>query len=312
MNDPISDEGALLRAQLTERLRAAGHARTSGVAESFREEPRHLYVPRFIRQHRTDDGGWQTEEVSEGHPHWLSEVYADQVLLTSTWPNMSSSTVPSLMADMLDALDVRPGMKVTEIGAGTGYNAGILGRLAGDENVLSVDVAPELVAAARASLASAGHGKVSVICADGGSAEPLRADSADRLIATCGVDDIPVGWLRAVRPGGRIVAPVGAGVAVLDVDEQHGAHGRFLATAAYFMGLRPADGSPLMVRPDAPDGPAKPCGMPLAAWEETRFTFLVSFALPSADVLTDTPADGGLVIWHRDGSIAHITGDGTA
>jgi hypothetical protein len=168
-----------------------------------------------------------------------------------------------------------------------------------------------LTAAARVALDAAGHGKVTVVCGDGGSADVVRADSADRLIATCGVSVLPAAWRRAVRPGGVIVVPLGAGVAVLDVDERQGAQGRFLSTGAYFMGLRPADGAPLMPRPDDPDGPAEPCAMPITAWDDSEFTFLVSFWLRLEDVLTDS-TPGVLTIWHRDGSIATVTAEGTA
>ncbi|WP_406286762.1 methyltransferase domain-containing protein [Embleya sp. NBC_00896] len=307
----LDDEAVSRRAAMVDALTASGHALRPGVAAAFREEPRHTYVPRFTRSHQIADGTWVSEEVNHTHPDWLNWVYLDQVLLTSTWPSMSSSTVPSLMADMLDALDVRHGVTVTEIGTGSGYNAGILGRLAGDENVLSIDVAPELVSAARAALDAAGHGEITVVCGDGGSDGVVRPDSTDRLIATCGVSSLPAAWRRAVHPGGVVVVPLGAGIAVLDIDEQHGAQGRFLPTGAYFMSLRPADGAPLMPRPDNPEGPAEPCTMPVTAWNDSEFTFLVSFWLRLEDVLTDSASDA-LTVWHRDGSIATITTNGIA
>ncbi|MGC0423221.1 methyltransferase domain-containing protein [Embleya sp. AB8] len=306
----LDEEATARREAMVDELIAGGHALRSDVAAAFRAEPRHVYVSRFTRSHQVD-GEWESEEVNDAHPEWLAEVYRDQVLLTSTWPAMSSSTVPSIMADMLDALDTRAGMAVTEIGAGTGYNAGLLGRLVGDENVLSVDVAPELVSAAQAALQAAGHGRITVVCGDGASAGVVRPDSTDRLIATCGVSSLPNAWRNAVRPGGVIVAPFGAGVAVLDVDEQHGAQGRFLPIGAWFMQLRPVDGAPLMPRPDDPEGPKEPCAMPVSAWNDDEFTFLVSFRLSLADILTDASPDA-LTVWHRDGSIATITADGLA
>jgi protein-L-isoaspartate O-methyltransferase len=307
----LEEEAGTRRAAMVDGLVAAGHARGPGVADAFRKEPRHGYVPRFTRSRQVEDGTWVSEEVNRAHPEWLAEVYTDQVLLTSTWPDMSSSTVPSLMADMLDALDAHHGVTVTEIGTGTGYNAGLLGQLVGDENVVSIDVASELVSAAHAALQAAGHDGITVVRGDGGGDDVVKPDSTDRLIATCGVSLLPDAWRRAVHPGGVVVAPLGAGIAVLDIDEQHGAQGRFLPTGAYFMSLRPADGAPLMPRPDDPKGPAEPCAMPPAAWDDSEFTFVVSFALRLEDVLTDA-SPGVLTIWHRDGSIATITADGTA
>ncbi|MEU0931807.1 methyltransferase domain-containing protein [Embleya sp. NPDC005971] len=307
----LDDEATARRTAMVNELTAGGHAIRPDVADAFRNEPRHAYVRRFTRSHHID-GAWVSEEVNDAHPDWLAEVYRDQVLLTSTWPAMSSSTVPSLMADMLDALDVHPGATVTEIGTGTGYNAGLLGRLVGDENVLSVDVAPELVSAARAALEATGHDKITVVCGDGSSPEVVKPNSTDRLIATCGVNRLPTAWRRAVHPGGLIVVPLGAGIAVLDVNKEHGVQGRFLSTGAYFMSLRPANGAPLMPRPDNPEGPTEPCTMPVAAWSDSEFTFLVSFSLGLDDVLTDTSSSGALTLWHRDGSIATVAADGTA
>ncbi|UGQ09515.1 methyltransferase domain-containing protein [Yinghuangia sp. ASG 101] len=313
MTDSIEVEAATLRALLVERMQTAGHAQQPDVAEAFRQEPRHVYAPRFTRSRQNQDGAWTSDEVTRDDPNWLTEVYTDQVLLTSAWPNpLSSSTVPSLMADMHEALDVSAGTTVIEIGTGTGYNAALLGRLVGDENVVTVDVASELVDAARGALDAAGHAAVTVVLADGGSRDVLRHGSADRLIATCAVDRIPDSWRLAVCPGGRIVAPLGAGVAVLDIAEDRSAEGRFLPTGAYFMQLRAPGGDVMPTRPTNPDGPAEPCGMPPSAWDDTGFSFLVSLSLSSDDVLTDTPEVGELVIWHRDGSIAHIFANGTA
>ncbi|WP_331769258.1 methyltransferase domain-containing protein (plasmid) [Embleya sp. NBC_00888] len=157
-------------------------------------------------------------------------------------PPLSSSTVPSLMAAMLDALAVEPGMSVVEIGAGTGYNAGIPARLAGDDNVTTVDIEPDVATTARRALTAAGHPHVTVVHTDG-TQPPAAPRSLDRLIATCGVDRVPKTWLAAVRPGSRLVLPLGTGVVCLTVDEHGHAEGPFLATPAYFMGLRTTAGS---------------------------------------------------------------------
>jgi SAM-dependent methyltransferase len=69
----------------------------------------------------------------------------------------SSSTMPSLMARMLEALDVRDGHRVLEIGTGTGYNAALLCHRLGPRNVVSIDIDPTLVAAARSRLADLGY-----------------------------------------------------------------------------------------------------------------------------------------------------------
>ena len=65
--------------------------------------------------------------------------------------------MPSLMARMLEALDVRDGHRVLEIGTGTGYNAALLCHRLGACNVVSIDIDPTLIVATRKRLAGLGH-----------------------------------------------------------------------------------------------------------------------------------------------------------
>lgn len=286
-----------------------GHALSPTVAAAFRGEPRHVYVPEFRRGVEAD-GVWTSEVVDAQDPQWLGLVYTDTALLVSPWPVPSSSTAPSLMADMLEALDAQPGSITVEIGTGTGYNAGLLGRLVGDDNVVTVDVNGELIGRARKALDAAGHDMVIAVHGDGAGLEMLTPGSVDRLIATCGVSAVPEPWIRAVRPGGRLVVPVGAGVVALDVAADGGARGKFLGTPAYFMDLRPAGGAVPMLRPEAPGGPGEPCAMPFEGWWDNAFRFLVSLVLSPVDVMSDQSRDDELIVWHRDGSIMRLTRDG--
>lgn len=312
MTDSRTDEtAARLRGALLADMQRQGHALRPAVAAAFRDEPRHVYVPE-IRRSVQVDGAWTTEVVDAGEPRWLELVYSDAALLVSPWPLPSSSTAPSLMADMLEALDPRPGSITVEIGTGTGYNAGLLGRLVGDDNVVTVDVNGELIGRARKALDVAGHDMVIAVQGDGAGLEMVRPGSVDRLIATCGVSDIPEAWIRAVRPLGRLVVPVGAGVVALNVDADGGARGKFLGTPAYFMDLRSAGGVEPTLRPETPDGPGEPCAMPFEGWWDDAFRFLVSLVLPSADLMSDRPSEDELIVWHRDGSIMRLVRDGNA
>ncbi|MFI6986720.1 methyltransferase domain-containing protein [Embleya sp. NPDC050154] len=284
------------------------------IVEAFRAEPRHIYVPRFVRRVEATPGTWETRVHTPEHPDWAREVYTDQLLVTATMfgddgPPLSSSTVPSLMAAMLDALAVEPGMRVTEIGAGTGYNAGLLARLAGDDNVTTLDIEPDVTAAARHALSAAGHTHVTVVHTDG-SRPPGAPRSLDRLIATCGVDRVPAGWLAAVKPDGRLVLPLGTGIACLTVDEHGHAEGPFLATPAYFMGLRTTAGSNNIPYPGDPTGPLEPCAMPLDAWHDDDLRFPIGLTLPASD-LGQRDLPDALTLWTGDGSVTTIHADGT-
>ena len=121
---------------------------------------------------------------------------------------ISSSSQPAIMAIMLDQLNLLPGHRVLEIGAGTGYNAALMSHIVGAEGqVTSVDIDPELAGRAREQLGGAGFGAVTVVCADGVDGCPERAPY-DRVIATVGVADLAPAWLAQTACEARIVVPL--------------------------------------------------------------------------------------------------------
>ncbi|HUR02950.1 MAG TPA: methyltransferase, FxLD system [Nonomuraea sp.] len=171
-------------AQLLERGQVSGR-----VAEAFRLVPRHRFLPEFDPVAAYRDEPIVTKRDEEGRP-------------------ISSSSQPAIMAIMLDQLDVRPGERVLEIGAGTGYNAALLAHLVGPEGrVVSVDIDADVVAAARRHLDDAGYPEVVVECADGAAGFPAAAPY-ERVIATVGVWDLSPAWLAQLTPGGRLVVPL--------------------------------------------------------------------------------------------------------
>jgi len=114
------------------------------------------------------------------------------------------TTQPSLVAAMVEALQLAGDERVLEIGTGLGYQAAILGRLA--REVWSVERRPELAAAAAASLAA--EGNVHVVAGDG--SEGL-ADGApyDAIIVAAAHPDVPPPLTARLTEGGRLVQPIG-------------------------------------------------------------------------------------------------------
>jgi protein-L-isoaspartate(D-aspartate) O-methyltransferase len=193
------------------------------VVDAFRSVPRHLFVP--------------------GAP--FGQVYAyDAVIPThfdDTGMSISSSSAPNIMATMLEQLDVAPGMRVLEIGAGTGYNAGLLGHLAGPRGeVVSVDLDPSTVSEAQEHLRAANVGNVRVRAADGWLGAPGEG-AFDRIIATVGVWEVSPHWFDQLRPGGVLVLPLwlrpGVQISVAFVRDQGGMHSVSLCGCG-FMRLR--------------------------------------------------------------------------
>jgi protein-L-isoaspartate(D-aspartate) O-methyltransferase len=187
--DNAADSGTEPRHKLVETLREKRLIRSEPVAQAFLAVPRHLFLPESTIEDAYKDGAIVTKRREDGLP-------------------ISSSSQPSIMAVMLEQLDVRPGMRVLEVGAGTGYNAALLAHLAGPGgHAVTVDIDEDIVAGARAHLAAAGYGNVEVVCGDGGLGHPPGAPY-DRIILTVGADDITPAWWEQLAPDGRLVLPL--------------------------------------------------------------------------------------------------------
>ncbi|UQU67071.1 methyltransferase domain-containing protein [Couchioplanes caeruleus] len=180
-----------LRRRFVEQLRRDGAPLTPQLAAAFRTVPREAFVTDGFQRR---DGTWVTPDAAD----FLDIVYRDDVLVTKVdgATPVSSSSQPSLMAIMLVALDVRPGHRVLEIGAGTGYNAALLSALGAD--VTSIDVQPDVAGRARAALTRAGARSVRVHAGDGYAGAP--GDHFDRVVVTVGVAGVSPHWLRQIQP----------------------------------------------------------------------------------------------------------------
>jgi protein-L-isoaspartate(D-aspartate) O-methyltransferase len=175
--------------QLVATLVDTGILRDPRVISAFRQVFRHHFLP--------------------GSP--LDEVYEDTAITikrSETGVPVSSSSQPAMMAIMLQQLRPRPGERVLEVGAGTGYNAALLARIVGPKGgVVTVDLDADLAAAARAHLQAAGMQQVEVVCGDGAAGWPPGAPY-HRIIVTASVDDLAPAWLEQLTEGGRLVVPL--------------------------------------------------------------------------------------------------------
>jgi protein-L-isoaspartate(D-aspartate) O-methyltransferase len=112
-----------------------------------------------------------------------------------------------MVALMLTQLDLRPGHRVLEIGAGTGYNAALLAEMVGPTgHVTTIDLDPGVALHARNCLDQAGYPRVTVMERDGLMGAPEHGPN-DRIIATVGMWDLPRSWWSQLSPTGRIVMP---------------------------------------------------------------------------------------------------------
>ena len=191
-----------LRARFADHLRRDVTSLPAEIVAAFGAVPREMFVADGFQMRGGGGGGW----VRPGDPAFLATVYSDEVLVTKLDGGrpISSSSQPSLMALMLAALDVRPGMRVLEIGAGTGYNAALLSRLGAE--VTSVDVQHDVAERARAALDRARVTGVRVRHGDGYAGAP--GERFDRVIVTVGVAGLSPRWLAQLNQGGLAVVPV--------------------------------------------------------------------------------------------------------
>jgi protein-L-isoaspartate(D-aspartate) O-methyltransferase len=214
--------------------------------------PRHLFVPDTIWQVDDSLGGRLVPLRRDEFPdRWLRHVYGDEAVETQVddgrpaadgtgWEVTSSSSQPSVMVQMLRALDIEPGMRVLEIGTGTGWNAALLAQRVGASNVTTIEIDPGVAAHARAVLDRTGFGQVTSVVGDGTDGWAAGAPY-DRVIATAGASSVPWAWAAQTVRGGRLVVPVTntyqpLGIVAFDVDGQR-ATGR-IGRPADFMGLR--------------------------------------------------------------------------
>ncbi|MFI1013015.1 methyltransferase domain-containing protein [Streptomyces sp. NPDC020965] len=284
----FAEPAAEARQALVRMIVADGGLTDPAWCRAFEEVPRHLFVPYYF-VHRP--GGYERLWCEDLDPvrreRWLRGAYYDGPLATRVRDGelISSSSQPSLMARMLQALDVRDGDAVLEIGAGTGYNAALLCHRLGDGRVTTIDVDTEITESARAHLTDAGY-RPRVVTGDGARGCPERAPF-DRIIATCTLPSVPRAWLPQCRPGARILAPLSTGLIALRVrDDDRGrvAEGHFLRTSAYFVALR--GGSAV---PERRIG-----GVPRRMLENDLFRFLLTLTAGSLD-----PHEA-LSLWERE------------
>lgn len=186
--DRENDESNGLRQEMVNRLKNLGLVCSGPVEEALRLVPRHLFVPQVD----------------------VKTAYNDQAVVTR-WQDgeaISSASAPSIVALMLELLDLHPGQRVLEIGAGTGYNAALMARLVGESgSVVTIDIDDEIVQGAREHLEAVGIKNARVMCGDGalGWAEGAPYD---RVILTAAVADLLPAWHEQLVRGGRLVGPL--------------------------------------------------------------------------------------------------------
>ncbi|MEV4879387.1 methyltransferase domain-containing protein [Streptomyces cyaneofuscatus] len=286
----------------------------AGWRRVFEAVPRSRFVPAEVWRQLTD----RCVPVV-GTEAWLALVNSDEPVVTQLDDGVeggpgvatSSNSMPSMVARMLGLLQAEDGLRVLEIGTGTGYVAALLCERLGDDLIHSIEVDPGVARQAADALAQAGY-RPHLRVGDGEQPWP-GLGPVDRLIATCALRHVPYALLRQVRPGGVLVAPLArefwSGALVqLHVRGDGTASGPFCGGATYMP----------MRSHRAPDlhevqgkGRARAAGLDPVRILDLGFALYAGARLPGLRLIhQDTPE--GVQVWatHEDGGAATaVTGE---
>ncbi len=266
--------------QMVDRLIAEGALWSPPLIAAFRSTPRHLFLDRTF-QYQRKHNRWREVLTREPGLEELRIVYSDRALITHLGrpePSkplvpISSSSQPSLMAQMLEDLRLAPGLRVLEIGSGTGYNAALLAAVVRPGRVVSVDVDREVLSEAWAHLRPFSERAVELRHADGREGWPEGAPY-DRIMVTAATPDLEPAWLGQLAEQGLLLAPLALapGLAFVVSGTVHeGLFSGRLTRAAYFMGLRAEDEcGPCDDESPPPAEDMKTIRAPWAGWFERK------------------------------------------
>ena len=175
-----SDFAAARQRMVDEQIAARGVSDTA-VLRAMRSVPRHRFVPDSLRVRAYDD-----RPLPIGLGQTISQPY--------------------VVAYMTEELQLSPRSRVLEVGTGSGYQAAVLAEIA--RAVYSIEIVPELGRSAEARLEELGYGRVHVRIGDGYAGWP-EAAPFDAIIVTAAAEDVPAPLVAQLKPGGRMVLPVG-------------------------------------------------------------------------------------------------------
>lgn len=169
---------------IVERLKREGYIRNEKVIQALLKVPREEFLPEELKEYAYID-----TPLSIGYGQTISAIH--------------------MVGMMCEALDLKEGQKVLEVGTGSGYHAAVVAEIVGKDGVVvTIERIPELAERAKKVLKRLGYDNVIVVCGDGTLGYPPLAPY-DRIYITAAGPKIPKPLIDQLKDGGKIVAPVG-------------------------------------------------------------------------------------------------------
>ena len=183
------------RDRLVAALKYEGRIRSEDVEKAFLEIPREEFVPKSLKKH----------------------AYVDTPLEIGNGQTISA---PHMVAIMCEALDIKMGHKILEIGAGSGYHAAIVSKLVGDNgHVFTIERISSLAEQAKQNLQNAGISNVTVEIGDGSEGYIDQAPY-DSIYVTCAAPKVPHPLIDQLKDPGKLLIPVGKMICKLELIEK--------------------------------------------------------------------------------------------
>jgi protein-L-isoaspartate(D-aspartate) O-methyltransferase len=172
------------REELVKHLVRWGYLSKRDIIDAFKKVPRHEFIPENIREYSYAD-----QPLSIGHGQTIS--------------------APSMIAIMLESLDLEMGQKVLEVGTGSGYNAALIAEIVGrNGEVFSIERIDKLAEFGRANLKRTGYSWIKIVVGDGTCGYEKEAPW-DRILVTACAPEVPKPLVKQLKIGGKLGAPVG-------------------------------------------------------------------------------------------------------
>jgi len=174
----------LQRENLIRSLVAWGYLKKPEIIAAFKKVPRQDFIPDNAKEYAYSD-----QPLSIGHNQTIS--------------------APSMIAIMMESLDLKPNQRVLEIGAGSGYNAALVAEVVGKKGeIVTVERIKGLADFAEKNLKKAGYGWAKVVLSDG-SLGYMEGAPWDRILVTACTPELPKPLIEQLKTSGKLGAPVG-------------------------------------------------------------------------------------------------------